>query len=410
MREMLRFFVIAMALTGIPALAQDPYEAVWKEVGVLYAKGEYFNALDRANRILLNEPNNINALLTRADTYGLLGLYKEGIADCTKFLALVKSDKDRNYCWRTRGLHYYRDKQDELGIADLTRAFEYSDKVPSHFYVTRSNMFLAIGKFPEALGDAEEALTKEPASVCNLYQRAFVYLHLNEPAKAATDINRYVASTLNDPNCLSSLQGGLSLQGRALFMLGRLEEAKAVRRRMYEPGAGLSGDDYSIFFDWEKRRSLESDWLQKAKDAEAGGNLTEAFKLYSQLITWGLRVTRKDQEAVEEARASLVRLYPNLPEKPVIAENHRRLLIQARTYIKNHQYDRAARSYAFLSDSHPWIPEAYFNLALIYREQKVFGRAIANMRTYLKLMPNAEGSRAAQDNIYEWEALAAAAK
>ena len=50
-------------------------------------------------------------------------------------------------------------------------------------------------------------------------------------------------------------------------------------------------------------------------------------------------------------------------------------------------------------------PEAWFNKALVLGEEKQYAGAIEHMKTYLKLVPEAADARAAQDKIYEWEAL-----
>ena len=48
-------------------------------------------------------------------------------------------------------------------------------------------------------------------------------------------------------------------------------------------------------------------------------------------------------------------------------------------------------------------PAAYLNLALLYAQQQRYNKAIAYMKQYLMLVPEAPDTRSAQDKIYEWE-------
>lgn len=50
-------------------------------------------------------------------------------------------------------------------------------------------------------------------------------------------------------------------------------------------------------------------------------------------------------------------------------------------------------------------PEAYFNLALLSAQMQRFKPAIAYMKQYLLLAPDAKDARAGQDKIYEWELM-----
>ena len=103
--------------------------------------------------------------------------------------------------------------------------------------------------------------------------------------------------------------------------------------------------------------------------------------------------------------------YRAMPTKPPVTEEMRRLIVQAEILRERKDYPGAAERYRKAVALDPVVyPAAYFNLALLYEQQKLYSRAIAAMRKYLLLQPNAPDARAAQDKIYGWELFAGEAK
>ena len=52
--------------------------------------------------------------------------------------------------------------------------------------------------------------------------------------------------------------------------------------------------------------------------------------------------------------------------------------------------------------------DGHYNLALLAADRGFYPEAITEMRRYLYLTPNAPDARAAQDQMYRWEAAMAA--
>ena len=98
--------------------------------------------------------------------------------------------------------------------------------------------------------------------------------------------------------------------------------------------------------------------------------------------------------------------YRSLSIKPPIAEEQRRLIVQANAHTQKKDYNRAVDRYNKVLEFNPVsYPEAYFNLALLHEQQELYTFAITYMKKYLLLVPDAPDARSAQDKIYEWEGM-----
>lgn len=92
--------------------------------------------------------------------------------------------------------------------------------------------------------------------------------------------------------------------------------------------------------------------------------------------------------------------------KPRLPEEARKYKVQAEFAVQQKQFDRAAGLYGQALEIAPWWPEGRFNRALILAEIKKYREAMREMKRYLLLAPEASNARAAQDKIYQWEAVA----
>ena len=98
--------------------------------------------------------------------------------------------------------------------------------------------------------------------------------------------------------------------------------------------------------------------------------------------------------------------YRSLSVKPQISEEQRRLVVQANAYNQRKDYAGAIDRYNKTLGINPTsYPEAYFNLALLHEQQRLYSFAITYMKKYLMLVPDAPDARGAQDKIYEWETM-----
>lgn len=89
-------------------------------------------------------------------------------------------------------------------------------------------------------------------------------------------------------------------------------------------------------------------------------------------------------------------------------EMRRRVQVQVELAMRELRTIDAVRLYRDgLSQAPDWT-DGHFNLALLYGELELYPEAITEMRRHLYLTPNAPEQRAAQDKVYEWEALLSA--
>jgi predicted Zn-dependent protease len=82
----------------------------------------------------------------------------------------------------------------------------------------------------------------------------------------------------------------------------------------------------------------------------------------------------------------------------------RRTQIQVEVAIRENRLVDAARLYQAALTATPAWPGGQFNDALLLADMEFYPSAIAHMRVYLVLAPDAPDARAARDKIYEWEA------
>ncbi len=104
--------------------------------------------------------------------------------------------------------------------------------------------------------------------------------------------------------------------------------------------------------------------------------------------------------------AALVAQYRALKVKPPVSEEQRRFIVQANAFNQQKNYGQALEYYQKALDLQPLsYPAAYFNMALLSAQLNRFRHAIAYMKQYLLLEPEAKDARSAQDKIYEWEIM-----
>ncbi len=189
--------------------------------------------------------------------------------------------------------------------------------------------------------------------------------------------------------------------GRRNLALSQKKQAIELDPRLIKE---FEADDaLEIFLDWEKRTEITTQAMLAAKQAEASGNILEAFKQYDRAYFWS---PETDVDTLSEnILSNLFRLYPQLQVKPSLTELGRRFFIQAQALMKAKKYSKALEAYNKLIGVMPYNPEAWFNGAMLRAEKKEYQKAINNMKVYLRIMPDAADARAAQDKIYEWEAF-----
>lgn len=126
---------------------------------------------------------------------------------------------------------------------------------------------------------------------------------------------------------------------------------------------------------------------------------------YAQRLIDALAVLQNEAARRDDGTfAETARRYRASVSPPALPEDARRYRVQAEAAIRDKNFTGAAELYANGLALAPWWPEGRYNRALILAELKEFEPAIAEMKRYLLLVPQAADARTAQDRIYEWEA------
>jgi tetratricopeptide (TPR) repeat protein len=105
----------------------------------------------------------------------------------------------------------------------------------------------------------------------------------------------------------------------------------------------------------------------------------------------------------EAAFQGALRSYRSVASRPALPEEARKFRVQAESAIRDKDFRAAAGLYRQALTVAPWWPEGHYNRALLLGEVGDYEYAIAEMKRYLVLVPDAPNARAAQDRIYEWE-------
>lgn len=137
-----------------------------------------------------------------------------------------------------------------------------------------------------------------------------------------------------------------------------------------------------------------------------GSYRAQAEQLVTVLRRLKMESAKASDPAAEAAFSDVASRYRAADPKPDFPEEARRLRVQAEVMLREKRFVDAADYYGEALLAVPWWPEGRFNRALVLGELRDFGDAVREMRRYLQLVPDAPNARAAQDKIYEWEALA----
>lgn len=136
-------------------------------------------------------------------------------------------------------------------------------------------------------------------------------------------------------------------------------------------------------------------WYWSAQERAVAARFQNAFT----------RLAAGWSETPEEAAAfaRVVDEYRAAKAKPLFPEEARRFRVTAEAAIAEKRLHDAADRYEDALKLAPWWPEGRFNRALVLGELGRPSEAIAEMRKYLQLVPDAANARQAQDQIYKWE-------
>ena len=116
-----------------------------------------------------------------------------------------------------------------------------------------------------------------------------------------------------------------------------------------------------------------------------------------------LKIGAVNEDKLEASFEKAVKESPNSAVNTILSENVRRYKVQAEGAIRDKSFYEAADILRQALIIAPLWPEGHFNRAIVLSEVREFDLAINEMNRYLRLVPDAQNARAAQDKIYDWE-------
>ena len=365
---LLLFFIVAGCVSAPPVSHHEPSESLNPEVteGIeLYNQGKYDDAIKHFDQAIREHHHDVAAIIWRGTAYYSKGFYDLAIADFTK---AIKEDPDDPAAYVWRGSAYYSKGLYDKAIADFTKAIK-EDPHHANAYGWRGTSYYHKGLYKEAIADYERHLVNNPNDVWVLWFQGSAFLKTGVPDRARANVKRLIEL---DPRLATN----------------------------------FSGNNAFDVYDLEKRRKMVKQAVAAAEQAEASGNLMEAFHQYNLALSWYTNRTEEDMSIMKKVDEGIFRLYPKLPDKPALPETARRYDVQALQFMKQKNYDQAIVSFGKVQSIAPWWPQAWFNRAFALGEQQKYADAISQMKRYLELAPEAPDVQDAQDKIHKWEAQA----
>jgi tetratricopeptide (TPR) repeat protein len=117
----------------------------------------------------------------------------------------------------------------------------------------------------------------------------------------------------------------------------------------------------------------------------------------------GSNYTLKTDPAAEAAFPEVARKYRETPVKPELPEEAHKYAVQGDFAIEKKNLPVAIDRYTDALKIAPWWPEGHLKRGQLLAEIELYDAAIADMKKFLLLAPEAKEAREAQDNIYKWE-------
>jgi len=154
---------------------------------------------------------------------------------------------------------------------------------------------------------------------------------------------------------------------------------------------------YSVLFDPRDMRGLLVPGMIWSNKADAQ-KFADAF---NRLLYAAYHPGDEDNEFA--AFTAAAKAWRENPVKPPLSAETERQRILAENAIQEKNLDAAIEHYESGVEAQPTWPAGWYNLALIYAEQKNYSDAADRMKHYLELVPDAPDAKDARTQMIIWE-------
>lgn len=174
--------------------------------GVLLAtrKRSYNRAIEDFDKVLVLQPDNVDALIARGNAYSQLGDNGRALADLDRAIQLAP---DNAQAYVIRGLANNRRGQKQLAMQDYEAALQRAPRYPQAL-ANRAALLSEDGKYDQAIGDLDESIKADPDNPVAYYNRGYAHFAKHEYEKALAD---YDAAIRLEPDM------GLAYNNRCLI-------------------------------------------------------------------------------------------------------------------------------------------------------------------------------------------------
>lgn len=189
------------------AIRVDPNNSlVYLGRGVLLAtrKRAYDRAIEDFDKVLVLQPDNVDALIARGNAYSQLGDNGRALADLDRAIALAP---DNAQAYVVRGLANNRRGQKQLAMQDYDAALQRAPRYPQAL-ANRAALYAEERKYDLALRDLDASISSDPDNPVAYYNRGYAHFAKHDYDKALAD---YDAAIKLDPTM------GLAYNNRCLI-------------------------------------------------------------------------------------------------------------------------------------------------------------------------------------------------
>ena len=153
--------------------------------GVLLAtRQRAFNrAIEDFDKVLVLQPDNVDALIARGNAYSQLGDNGRALTDLDRAISLAP---DNAQAYVVRGLANNRRGQKQLAMQDYDAALQHAPRYPQAL-ANRAALYSEERKYGMAIRDLDESIASDADNPVAFYNRGYAYFARQEYDKALAD-------------------------------------------------------------------------------------------------------------------------------------------------------------------------------------------------------------------------------
>lgn len=159
-------------------------------------------------------PNRIEAYLSRGELYTEMGEYQKALADFEKAMSI---DSNVAESYNRRGVLFANSGDIDKALDDFSKAIKLNAK-HAGAYTNRASIYLKKRDIQKAISDCTKAIELAPYAFEPYYNRGLAYMNINEPEKALEDYSKVIE--LSPKNAEAYAKRGLILSA-----FGNVQEA-----------------------------------------------------------------------------------------------------------------------------------------------------------------------------------------